>query len=98
MEVAVVGGYDRGDDGQSEPDALAVGDSLVEAGERFEQRRQLRLGDQWPGIGDREVGLALVGAGLDLYRAAGHVVADGVVHEVGGEALDEDAVAKGGSS
>ena len=95
LEVAVVSGHDRGDDGQPEPDALTVGDSLVEAGEGFEQRRHLRLGDQRPGIGDREVGLAMVGAGLDLYRAGGHVVADGVVHEVGDEALDKDAVAEG---
>ncbi len=40
----------------------------------------------------------MVGAGLDLDRAAGHVVADGVVHEVGGEALDQDPIAEGGSS
>jgi hypothetical protein len=38
LEIAVVSGYNRGDDGQPQPDALPVGDPLVEAGERFEQR------------------------------------------------------------
>lgn len=96
MEAAVVSRYDRGDDGQSEPDAVAVGDSFIEAGERFEQGCHLRPGDEWPGICDREVGLALVGACFDLHRAGGHVVANGVVHEVCDDALDEDAVAEGG--
>ncbi len=40
----------------------------------------------------------MAGAGLDLYRAADHVVADSVVHEVGDEALDKYPIAERGSS
>jgi hypothetical protein len=61
LKVAVVGSYDRSDIGQPKADALAVGYSLVEAGERLEQRRHLGLGDHWPRIGDRKVRLAVVG-------------------------------------
>ena len=96
-QVAVVRGYDRGDNGQSDPYALSVGDSLIEAGERFEQGCHLRLRDHWPGIGHRDIRLTFIGAGLDLYRTGAHVVADGVVHEVGDEALDKDAITERGS-
>ena len=40
----------------------------------------------------------MAGTGLDLYRAADHVVADRVVHEVGDEALDKYAIPERRSS
>jgi hypothetical protein len=92
-----VGVDQRGDDGLTEPDALAVADSFVEAGERLEQRRHRRLRHEWPAVGDGDVRSVVVGARHDSYRTSGEVVVDGVVDQVGDEVLEQDPVAEGGA-
>ena len=92
----MVGVDDRGDDGQSEPDASAVADSSLQAREGFEQGRHCRLRHERPAVGDGDVRRVVVGARYDSYRASGEVVADGVVEQVGDEALEQDPVAEGG--
>src|SRR4029450_1295315 len=89
---AAVGGGDRADDGQAETGA-AVGAGAVglQSVERLEQGRDLVGGNEGAAVGDRDKGHGAGVAGVDLDPAAGLVVADGVLDQVGDQPLQQNA-------
>lgn len=87
-----------GDDRQPEAEAFPVTGALgVEALEGLKEPFGGGFGDDWSGVGDREVGVAFPDLGGDSDVTSGHVVAQGVLDEVGDEALNEATVAGGRS-
>src|SRR6185437_16998140 len=60
--------------------------------EPLEQPGYLVAGDVFAAVGDGELGGARVGPGGGQHPAAGHVVLDGVVDEVGGQPFEQDPV------
>jgi len=92
--VAAVGGGDRADDGQAETGAAGGAGAVgLEAAEGLEQGVDLGGGDRGAGVGDPDHGLGAGAAGVDLDPAAGLVVADGVLDQVGDQPLQQGAVA-----
>jgi hypothetical protein len=89
-----VGGGDSPDDGQAKAVAVAVAASGARAEplEGLEQAVDFGGRDDRPGVGHRQDGAGLAGAGGDLDVPAGDVVPDGVVDQVSGQLLDQKAV------
>ena len=89
----VVCGRDGPDDGQSEPvPVLVVCPAAVEPLEGLEEAVDVRWRDEWPGVGHRQDGLALLHPRPDLGTAVGNVVADGIGEQVDHEPFDEQRV------
>jgi hypothetical protein len=85
---------DGADDGQAEPVAVRVAGPVVD--EPLERLEELPGPIRWhcrPGIGDGQDGVVPRGFGADRHAAAGDVVADRVVDEVGGQPLGQVRVA-----
>src|SRR5580704_2479882 len=86
----VVRGRDGSDDGQSEPvSVLVVCPAPIEPLEGLEEAVHFLWRYDWSGVGHPQDGPAVLYPGPDLDTAAGHVVADGVVEQVGHEPFDE---------
>jgi hypothetical protein len=97
-EGGVVGFGDGRGDGQAQAEAFVAGGAGGgEPLERLEQPGDLVGGDDRPGVGDRQLGMAGVGSDLDVDPAAGGVVADRVVDQVGGQPPQEAVVAEDGN-
>ena len=83
-------GSDRSDNRESEPvSVLVVRPARIEPLERLEETVDFSWWDEWPGVGHRYHGLALLYPGHDLDAAVDHVVAYSVGEQVGDEAFDE---------
>src|ERR1039457_5409888 len=96
-EGGVVCFGDGGDDGQAEAEAfVAGGPAGRQALEGLEQPGGLAAGDVRAGVGDLERGVASACCPLDVEPAAGDVVAQRVVYQVGGEPLEQAGVAEDG--
>lgn len=93
-EGRAVGVGDDADDGQAKPVSSAVPDPLcAELPERLEQVPHFARRDERAGVADSQDS-APGGQGCrDLYLAAGQVVPDGVVDEVGRQAFCQARVA-----
>src|SRR5262245_9233244 len=75
------------DDGQAEPEALAVAGAVgAKPLEGLQQPVHGGRRDDGPGVGHRQEGAGVPGAGEDLDGAAGRVVPQRVVGEVGDQA------------
>src|SRR6202034_786428 len=88
-----VGVGDRPDDGQAEPVSPVVANPLgAELPEWLEQMLDRIRGDERAGVSDRYGGAAAGHCRRDRYPAAGGVLPDGVVDEVGDQALRQARV------
>ena len=84
-------------DGETEAVPLALAETgTIEPLEGLEEPLDIAGIDNGAGVGDRQVSQAVPGAGLYPGRAAGRVVAQGVVHEVGHQPFHEARVARRG--
>ena len=89
-----VGVGDGADDGQAESVSFAVADPLgAELPERLEQVIDRVRRDEGAGVADRYDGARGGHGGCDVRVAAGQVVPDGVVDEVGDQAFGQARVA-----
>jgi hypothetical protein len=93
-EVCAVGGGDGLDDGQPEPEAVAVpcpvgGETL----EGLEQAAELIWGHDRSGVGHFEDGPTALAVDKDVDVPAGKVVVQGIVDQVPHEAFDKVGVA-----
>jgi hypothetical protein len=96
-EGGLVGPGDGRDDGQAEAKAVVASGPLgAQALERLEEPADLGGGDDGPGVGDREGGAAAVGCHVNAEVAAGQVVAQRVVDQVGGKLPEQAVVTKDG--
>lgn len=89
----VMSAGDSSDDGEAEAVAVLVCAARIEALERLEEAVDLSGWNGRPGVGDREHRPATRGLGGESKDSASDVVDDGVVDEVGDEALDQSCVA-----
>jgi len=79
-------GGDRGDDGETKAEAIAIGVALVlEALERLKKAVDFVVRYGWPGVGYPEQRVTRASGSQDLDPPAGLVVAHGVVNQVGNE-------------
>lgn len=93
-QVCAVGGGDGLDDGQPEPEAVAVPCPVGgEALEGLEQAAELLWGHDGSGVGHFESGLTALAVDKDVDVPAGKVVVHGVVDQVPHEAFDKVGVA-----
>jgi hypothetical protein len=84
---------DGADDGEA--DAVAVAEAVTIGRQPLEGLKEpldLVARDDWPAVGDRQGRLRAGGLSGDLYVPVWVVVADGVVDEVGDEAIDQSRV------
>src|SRR5438876_9459553 len=89
-DCGVMGVGDCLDDGESEAVTVGVARTgRIETLERLEESGKLRHWDLGAVVDDRQDRMAMRGAGGDVDAAAGMVVADCVVDEVGHEAFGE---------
>jgi len=76
------------DDGKAKPEAVAPAVTRgCQSLERLEEPLDLVAGDNWPAVGDGKGRNCPAGLGGDLYVSVRVVVTDGVVDQVGDEAL-----------
>ena len=95
VSVARVGAGDAADNGQAEPVSVDVADSLgAELLERLEKAVNLIGRDHCPGVADRNARPSGGRCRRDLNVAAGHVVAQGVVHQVCDQAFGQARVTR----
>jgi len=93
-EVGAVGGGDGLDDGQAEPEAVAVPCPVGgEALERLEQAAELIWGHDGSGVGHFQADPTALAVDEDVDVPAGKVVVQGVVDQVPHEAFDKVGVA-----
>ena len=92
-EPGVVGDGDGADDGQSEA-VVVVDAGAVESLAGVEKSVDLLRRDHRAGVRDGDDSLVALDPGGDLHPAAGHVVAHGVVQQVGDESFDQCRVAR----
>ena len=93
-QVCAVGGGDGLDDGQAEPEAVAVPCPVGgEALEGLEQAAELIWGHDGSGVGHFQAGLTALTVDEDVDVPAGKVVVQGVVDQVPHEAFDKVGVA-----
>ena len=94
-EGGAVGVGDGADDGQAEPVSFAVAGPLgAELPERLEQVLDRVRRDECAGVADRDDGARGGQCRGDLCLAAGQVVPDGVVEEVGDQAFRQARVSR----
>ena len=92
-DAGLVGGGDGSDDREPEPvPLLVVPPARVEPLEGLEESVYVAGGDDRAGVGERQDGFAVGDGGGGLDVVPDHVVADGVVDQVGDQTLDKRRV------
>jgi hypothetical protein len=91
----VVGAGDGLDDGQAQPESVATAGAVWgEALERLEELVYRGCRDHWPGIGYGQDGAGAPGLGAYFDLAAGQVVLQRVVDQVGDQVLCQARAAR----